>query len=45
MLVNSGIGIMYIPYVLLFILIQYVVRVRKDSKEERQIIEMIKGLR
>lgn len=45
MLVSAGIGWMYIPYALLFILIQYVVRVRKASKEERQIIEQLKGLR
>ena len=45
MLVSAGIGWMYMPYALLFILIQYVVRVRKASKEERQIIEQLKGLR
>lgn len=45
MLNEAGIGMMYIPYVLLFILIQYVVRVKRVGKEERQIREQIKGLR
>lgn len=45
MLISCNIGIMYIPYVLLFILIQYVIRVKKQSKEERQIREQLKGLR
>ena len=45
MLITSGVGVMYIPYALLFILIQYVVRIRKSCKEERQIVEQLKGLR
>ena len=45
MLIQAGIGMMYIPYILLFILIQYVIRIKKSSKEERQIKEQIKGLR
>lgn len=45
MLVQTKLGFMYIPYILLFILIQYVTRVKKRSKEERQIREQIKGLR
>ena len=45
MLIESGLGMMYIPYILLFILIQYVVRIKKSCKEERQIIEQLKGLR
>ena len=45
MLIQAGIGIMYIPYILLFILMQYVIRIKKSSKEERKIKEQIKGLR
>ena len=45
MLNQAKLGMMYIPYILLFILIQYVIRVKKKSKEERQIKEQIKGLR
>lgn len=40
-----GLEIMYIPYILLFVLIQYVIRIKKSSKEERQIREQVKGLR
>ena len=45
MLSQVKLGIMYIPYILLFILIQYVVRVKRSSKEERTIKEQIRGLR
>ena len=45
MLVSAGEGLMYIPYILLFVLLQYVARIQKSSKEERQVLEQIKGLR
>lgn len=45
LLKDAGIGMMYIPYIMLFILIQYVGRIKKSCKEERQIIEQLKGLR
>ena len=45
MLLQARIGMMYIPYILLFILIQYVIRIKKSSKEERKIKEQLKGLR
>ena len=41
---QAKLGMMYIPYILLFILIQYDIRVKKSSKEERQIKEQIRGL-
>lgn len=45
MLSEAGELVMYIPYVLLFILLQYSYRIEKSSKEERQVLEQIKGLR
>lgn len=45
MLVQAGEGIMYIPYALLFILLQYAYRIERTSLEERQVKEQIKGLR
>lgn len=45
MLNSVGIGVLYIPYVLLFILIQIVDRIEIQSKEELQIKEDIKALR
>jgi hypothetical protein len=45
MLVQVGEGIMYIPYALLFILLQYAYRIERMSLEERQVKEQIKGLR
>lgn len=45
MMMSSGVGILYIPYILLFILIQYLLRVKKFSEEERQIVEYVSGLR
>ena len=45
MLVSMGIGWLYIPYLLTFILIQYIIRIKKYPKEERQIVEYIKGLK
>ena len=45
MLASSGVGMLYIPYVLLFILIQIVERIIIKSKEERQMIENISGIR
>lgn len=41
----NGAGILYIPYILMFLLIQYVVRIKKYSIEERQMVESIAGLR
>lgn len=45
MMAVTGIGIMYIPYIILFILMQYTMRIKKLSKEEREIRNQIKGLR
>ena len=45
LLKEAGELAMYIPYVLLFILLQYAFRIEKSSKEERQVLEQIKGLR
>ena len=45
MMIKSGIGIMYIPYILLFIIMQYAKKIKKLSKEENEIKEQIKGLR
>lgn len=45
MMVSSGVGWLYIPYILCFILIQYLIRIKKYSKEEREVIAKIKGLR
>lgn len=43
--IECNIKFLYIPYILMFVLIQYLFRIRKFPKEERQIIEQIKGLR
>lgn len=45
MLVSTGAGWLYIPYILCFILIQYLVRIKKYSIEERSVLVQIKGLR
>ena len=45
MLKISGIELLYIPYIILFVFIQYTQRIKKQSKEEREIREQIKGLR
>lgn len=45
MLASMGVGWLYLPYILTFILIQYIVRIKKYPKEERQIVEYIKGLK
>lgn len=45
LMISCGIGYLYIPYILMFILIQYLFRVKKFPKEERQIVEQIAGLR
>lgn len=45
MLQEAGEAIMFIPYALLFILLQYAFRIEKSSIEERQVLEQIKGLR
>lgn len=45
MLVQAGEGIMYIPYALLFILLQYSYRIERTSVEEREVKEQVKGLR
>lgn len=45
MLISAGTGILYIPYALLFILIQIISRITIYSKEELQIREQLKGLR
>ena len=45
MMATSGLGVLYIPYIILFVFIQYTQRIKKLSKEEREIREQIKGLR
>ena len=45
MMTGAKIGLLYIPYIILFIILQYTQRVRKSTKEERIIREQIKGLR
>lgn len=45
MMATSGLGLLYIPYIMLFVFIQYTQRIKKLSKEEREIREQIKGLR
>lgn len=45
MLVQVDLGLMYIPYILLFIILQYSYRIKKVSKEERTIYEKAKGLK
>lgn len=45
LLMNLNIGIMYIPYLLAFTLIQYVYRIKRQSKEYREARGKIKGLR
>lgn len=45
MMISANIGIMYIPYLMLFIIMQYTQRIKKLSKEENEIREQIKGLR
>ena len=45
MMVSAGVGWLYIPYILCFALIQYLIRVKKYSREEREVIAKIKGLR
>lgn len=42
---ESNVGWLYIPYLLCFIFIQYLIRIRKYSREEREAIAKIKGLR
>ena len=45
LMTTSGLGELYIPYIILFVFIQYTQRIKKLSKEERKIREQIKGLR
>lgn len=45
LLVSGGIGMMYIPYLLAFIFMQYTFRIKKDPKELREARGKIKGLR
>ena len=45
MMATAGVIWLYIPYVICFIFIQYVLRVKKYPLEEREAIEKIKGLR
>lgn len=45
MMIVLGIFPLYIPYIISFIFVQYAQRIRKYSKEEREIREQIKGLR
>ena len=42
---SAGVEWLFIPYILLFVYIQYLVRIKKYSIEERQAIAKIKGLR
>lgn len=45
MMVECGVVALYPTYLMMFALIQYVIRVKKYPKEERQIIEYVKGLK
>lgn len=45
MMVSMGIQALYIPYLILFIAIQIIARIKVYSKEELQVKENIKGLR
>lgn len=42
---SAGVAWLFIPYILLFVYIQYLVRIKKYSIEERHAIAKIKGLR
>ncbi len=44
-MIQAGVGWLYLPYILVFILVQYVIRIKKYSKEERQIVEYTRGLK
>ena len=45
MMKSAGLLWLYIPYMLCFILIQYLVRIKKYSREEREVFLKIKALR
>lgn len=45
MMTEFGVVALYPTYIIMFVLIQYVLRVKKYPKEERQIIEYVKGLK
>lgn len=45
MMTEFGVVALYPTYIITFFLIQYVIRVKKYPKEERQIIEYVKGLK
>lgn len=45
MMTSAKIGLLYIPYIILFVILQYVQRIKKDTREERMLKEEIKGLR
>lgn len=45
MMITSGVGWLYIPYLICFAFIQYLIRIKKYSREEREAISKIKGLR
>lgn len=45
MLSSGGLGLLYIPYLLIFIFIIYVWKIEKFSKEENEIKEKVRGLR
>ena len=45
MLSIARINVLYIPYIIAFVFLQYTQRIRRLSKEEREIREQIKGLR
>ena len=45
MMVSAGVGWLYIPYIICFAFIQYLIRIKKYSREEREVIAKIKGLR
>lgn len=45
MLGSAGVGWMYVPYIILFIVLQYAYRIKKAPKEEREIVEKAKGLK
>lgn len=45
MMVSIGIGLLYIPYILMFITLQYSMRTKKYPKSQLEMKEKIKGLR
>jgi uncharacterized membrane protein len=45
LMTQAGVGPLYITYLMMFIFMQYLMRIKKYPKEERQIIAYLKGLK